>query len=62
LNEHVLFSGVTYAATMWTHLPCGRACHVAALFAAVLAVGAVRETFVSLGFGYVSDKLQTSGF
>ncbi|PXA98745.1 hypothetical protein DMC47_07175 [Nostoc sp. 3335mG] len=60
LAANLFFSGVTYAAT----LPYASLVGVDTLgmtpgfFATIMAVGAVLGTFVSLGLGYVSDKLR----
>lgn len=59
LGTNMFFSGVTYAATM----PYASLVGVDTLgmspgwFASVMSVGAVLGTFVSLGLGYISDKL-----
>ncbi|MET0438336.1 MAG: MFS transporter [Devosia sp.] len=59
LGTNMFFSGVTYAATM----PYASLVGVDTLgmspgwFASVMSVGAVLGTFVSLGLGYLSDKL-----
>lgn len=59
LGTNMFFSGVTYAATM----PYASLVGVdtlgmsPGLFASVMSVGAVLGTFVSLGLGYLSDKL-----
>ncbi|HWV21142.1 MAG TPA: MFS transporter [Devosia sp.] len=59
LGTNMFFSGVTYAAT----LPYASLVGVdtlglsPGLFATVMSVGAILGTFVSLGLGYVSDKL-----
>ncbi len=59
LGTNMFFSGVTYAATM----PYASLVGVDTLgmspgwFASVTSVGAVLGTFVSLGLGYISDKL-----
>jgi MFS family permease len=59
LGTNMFFSGVTYAATM----PYASLVGVDTLgmspgwFASVMSVGAVLGTFVSLGLGYLSDKV-----
>mgnify|MGYP000368171734 CR=1 FL=1 len=59
LGANMFFSGVTYAATM----PYASLVGVDTLgmspgwFAAVMSTGAILGTFVSLGLGYLSDKL-----
>lgn len=59
LGTSMFFSGVTYAATM----PYASLVGVDTLgmspgfFAAVMSMGAICGTFVSLGLGYLSDKL-----
>src|SRR5690606_5177648 len=59
LGTSMFFSGVTYAATM----PYASLVGVdtlgmsPGLFAAVMSTGAIVGTFVSLGLGYLSDKL-----
>lgn len=59
LGTNMFFSGVTYAATM----PYASLVGVDTLgmspawFASVMAVGSILGTFVSLGLGYLSDKL-----
>lgn len=59
LGANMFFSGVTYAATM----PYASLVGVDTLgmspgfFAAVMSTGAIVGTFVSLGLGYLSDKL-----
>ena len=59
LGTSMFFSGVTYAATM----PYASLVGVDTLgmapgfFAAVMSTGAICGTFVSLGLGYLSDKL-----
>lgn len=60
LGTNMFFSGVTYAATM----PYASLVGVDTLgmspgfFAAVMSAGAIIGTFVSLGLGYLSDKLR----
>lgn len=60
LGASMFFSGVTYAATM----PYASLVGVdtlgmsPGLFAAVMSTGAIVGTFVSLGLGYLSDKLR----
>lgn len=60
LGANMFFSGVTYAAT----LPYASLVGVETLgfstgwFAGIMAFGSVLGTFVSLGLGYVSDKLR----
>lgn len=60
LGTSMFFSGVTYAATM----PYASLVGVdtlgmsPGLFAAVMSTGAIVGTFVSLGLGYLSDKLR----
>jgi SET family sugar efflux transporter-like MFS transporter len=59
LGANMFFSGVTYAAT----IPYASLVGVdtlglsPALFATIMAVGSVLATFVSVGLGYISDKL-----
>ncbi|MGB3338445.1 MAG: MFS transporter [Devosia sp.] len=59
LGANMFFSGVTYAATM----PYASLVGVDTLglspgwFASIMSVGAILGTFVSLGLGYLSDKL-----
>jgi MFS transporter, SET family, sugar efflux transporter len=59
LGANMFFSGVTYAAT----LPYASLVGVdtlglpPSLFATIMATGAIVGTFVSLGLGYLSDKL-----
>ena len=59
LGANMFFSGVTYAATM----PYAALVGVDTLgmspgwFATVMSSGAILGTFVSLGLGYLSDKL-----
>jgi MFS family permease len=60
LGMNMFFSGVTYAATM----PYASLVGVETLgmspgfFASVMSTGAILGTFVSLGLGYMSDKLR----
>lgn len=60
LGMNMFFSGVTYAATM----PYASLVGVdtlgmsPALFATIMSCGAIFGTFVSLGLGYLSDKLR----
>jgi SET family sugar efflux transporter-like MFS transporter len=64
LGTNMFFLGVTYAATM----PYASLVGVdtlglsPALFASIMATGLVLATFVSLGLGYISDKLPDRRF
>ncbi len=64
LGMNMFFSGVTYAATMpYASLVLVDTLGLTpALFATIMATGSILGTFVSLGLGYLSDKLPDRRF